>query len=402
MPSARPEADPLSRPSPASRSKRRALCTLGNDAKDAAARSAAADEYVPRLDALVGKIDRIDATVDRQKRLRFTWNSPLEGLGNTFKLEHLNQELGMAWMFRAACKRQEAVHAVDERPRAPPSCVLARHEEDDDRVVVVGGSVLGAPASSSKPSSAVGNPDGTPDGTSKGTPKSPGPLLGDSAPAVATTLRVAAGLYKHCAERVLPSLHDDLPGERPNELLASMADVMRLVCLAEAQAATARRAEERGTALRLVAKLHLGAWELFTGADKRLNDRVGDFNRISRKLQAYVLLGICTHRARAYRCAAEEAMAETDVGEAIALCDAGMKHLERCATAATESPRWKDAWDEESTAMENLRRKFVTENEVVFFEKVPERPKGNLPEGKVIVAEIEHTPADLVQNLFVE
>ena len=52
--------------------------------------------------------------------------------------------------------------------------------------------------------------------------------------------------------------------------------------------------------------------------------------------------------------------------------------------------------------MENLRRKFVTENEVVFFEKVPERPKGNLPEGKVIVAEIEHTPAELVQNLFVE
>lgn len=95
-------------------------------------------------------------------------------------------------------------------------------------------------------------------------------------------------------------------------------------------------------------------------------------------------------------------MAETDVGEAIALCDAGMKHLERCATAATESPRWRDAWDEESTAMGNLRQKFVTENEVVFFEKVPERPKGNLPEGKVIVAEIEHTPTDLVQNLFVE
>jgi hypothetical protein len=52
---------------------------------------------------------------------------------------------------------------------------------------------------------------------------------------------------------------EGLAGERPNELLASMANTMRLVCLAEAQAATARRAEEKGTALPLLCKLHL-AW----------------------------------------------------------------------------------------------------------------------------------------------
>ena len=100
---------------------------------------------------------------------------------------------------------------------------------------------------------------------------------------------------------------------------------MRLVCLAEAQAATARRAEERGTALRLVAKLHLGAWELFRGRMAAQRSR-GGLQPNQPETAGVRVARHRTHRARAYRCAAEEAMAETDVREAIALCDAGMKH----------------------------------------------------------------------------
>jgi hypothetical protein len=71
-------------------------------------------------------------------------------------------------------------------------------------------------------------------------------------------------LYKHAAVGILPALKEGLPGERPAELLASMAETMRLVCLAEAQAATARRAEEKGTALPLLCKLHMAGreWEV--------------------------------------------------------------------------------------------------------------------------------------------
>ena len=128
------------------------------------------------------------------------------------------------------------------------------------------------------------------------------------------------------------------PGE-PNELVPSMADCMRCVCLAEAQAATARRAEERGTGGDLIAKLHLGAHELYKRADQILNENIRDYNRISRKLQAYILLGASVHRARAYRCAAEEAFAASDIGEAIALCDVANKHLARGRDAAGESDR---------------------------------------------------------------
>ena len=44
---------------------------------------------------------------------------------------------------------------------------------------------------------------------------------------------------------------------------------------------------------------------MFKEADKTLNENVRDFNHVSRKLQAYVLLGISTHRARAYRAMAQ-------------------------------------------------------------------------------------------------
>ena len=234
------------------------------------------------------------------------------------------------------------------------------------------------------------------------TPKSPGPVLGDLAPTVATTLRTAAGLYKHCGEHVLPDLKDDLPGERPNELLASMAHTMRLVCLAEAQAATARRAEERGTAHGLLCKLHVGAHDLYKAADKQLGDHVSDFNFIGKKLQAYILLGITTHRARAHRAAAEEAAAANDIGEAIASCDAAAKHLARSVGASGETEAWREAAGDEKRALEAIRDKFVRENEVVYFEKVPDAPAKSLPEGKVIVAEIEHVPSEQLQNLFVE
>ena len=365
-------------------SKRRTLCAfrgVASDPQDAEARSAAADEYVPHLEALVARIEQIDVTADRQKRFGFVWNSPLEGLGNTFKLTDINHELGMAWMARAAAKRHEAVVAVDERPRAVVG--PARHERDDERLVVVGGSVLDTPPpGSTKPSGASGS----------GAPESPGFVLGECAPAIATRLRAAAGLYKHCAETVLPPLRASLPGERPNELLASMAETMRLVCLAEAQAAAARRAEERGAASGLLVKLHLGAHDLYARADKCLNDHVSDFNRISRKLQACILLGVCAHRARAYRCAAEEAFAAGDVGEAVALCDAGAAHLRRGAAAAGESERWRLAMEEETEALVSARGVYAKENEVVYFEKVPEKPAWRVPEGKVIVAEIAYSP----------
>ena len=387
-PRCRTAAD-LPPPPPLYHSARRDLCSTRGEIRDpakASERTKACEAYVPLIDSLCSKKDNLQIS-NRSGELKFKWSSPLEGGDVMHKLKGLDraleQERGMAWMLLAARVRDEAALTVDQCPRAPVG--PERHECDPggDRLVVVGGSVLETPVGDkSKPATDSGN-----------APRSPGPVLGECAPGVATTLRRAAGVYKHAATRVLPGLSPD--PERPNELLPSMADAMRAVCLAEAQAATARRAEERGTGGDLVAKLHLGAHDLYKEADAVLNENIRDFNRISRKLQAYILLGASVHRARAYRCAAEEAFVSGDIGEAIACCDAANKHLARGRDAAGEADRWKTAALEESEALMNLRKKYVTENEVVYFEKVPERPAKKLPDGKVIVSEIEHVPVSI-------
>ena len=51
----------------------------------------------------------------------------------------------------------------------------------------------------------------------------------------ATPFRKAAGVYEYLSQDVLPPLEPKLPPERPPEATPSMASIMRLVCLAEAQ-----------------------------------------------------------------------------------------------------------------------------------------------------------------------
>jgi len=72
------------------------------------------------------------------------------------------------------------------------------------------------------------------------------------------------------------------------------------------------------------------------------------------------------------------------------------------AGAAGETEAWRTAAEEERDTLAALRGRFVRENEVVFFEKVPEKPAKKLPEGKVIVAEIDPVARVQLQNLFVE
>jgi hypothetical protein len=51
-------------------------------------------------------------------------------------------------------------------------------------------------------------------------------------------------------------------------------------------------------------------------------------------------------------------------------------------------------------ALVSSRNVYAKENEVVYFQKVPDKPKWRLPEGKVIVTEIEHKEDKDVNTLF--
>lgn len=62
-----------------------------------------------------------------------------------------------------------------------------------------------------------------------------GPDLVESA----SLFRIAAGVYHHLAQEVLPSLQINFPSELPPEATTFVADAMSLICLAEAQVSSA-------------------------------------------------------------------------------------------------------------------------------------------------------------------
>ena len=121
----------------------------------------------------------------------------------------------------------------------------------------------------------------------------------------ATIFREAAGVYHHLANEVLPTLQLSSLVEKPPEALSSVSTVMNLVCLAEAQvstlgshspfvvfyfirltqicsqAVTIKRAEEKGTSISLLAKLHHGIADMLDEAAIVLYAAIGECKDIS-------------------------------------------------------------------------------------------------------------------------
>ncbi|GFP99267.1 hypothetical protein PHJA_002070600 [Phtheirospermum japonicum] len=75
----------------------------------------------------------------------------------------------------------------------------------------------------------------------------------------ATLFRKAAGVYNYLSHEILINLNSIK--ERPPKAMHSVSSIMSLVCLAEAQAVTASKAEENGNRGALLAKLHYGVKE---------------------------------------------------------------------------------------------------------------------------------------------
>ncbi|XP_057481873.1 uncharacterized protein LOC130768774 isoform X2 [Actinidia eriantha] len=112
----------------------------------------------------------------------------------------------------------------------------------------------------------------------------------------ATLFRQAAGVYHYLAHEVLPRLQSVLSPERPPEATSSVSSVMGLICLAEAQAATIRKAEVKGNTGGLLSKLHYGVAQLLDEATVILHSATKECKDISTRfvmaLKLQVRLGL--------------------------------------------------------------------------------------------------------------
>eukprot|EP00873_Tetraselmis_striata_P038006 jgi/Tetstr1/458270/TSEL_044758.t1 len=280
-------------------------------------------------------------------KLVFQWNSPLgDQPGRFFKLTTLPMERAMAFYMYGAALQQQGYHiaSVEATPGSPMAAATA------------------AAAADARHADA------------------------------ATMLRRAAGVFTFLADCVLPSVLDDLPAERPAELVPATAGCLASCALAEAQAVVAHRAMLKGASAHLVSQLHMGVSELMEAASKRLKEGMNEYNSVSSRLRRYIAISSTLHQAMAAAYQGQRLLqADGQAGVAVALCDHAAVLLQKCTHASEGDTRWNAVIAEAGKLVQAMRGHFDTERNMVYYQGIAKSvPKP--PEAKVIVQAIEFTP----------
>ncbi|KAE8657461.1 hypothetical protein F3Y22_tig00116995pilonHSYRG00144 [Hibiscus syriacus] len=177
----------------------------------------------------------------------------------------------------------------------------------------------------------------------------------------ATLFREAAGVFQHLAVEIFPSLQSAQSVERPPEATPSICTVMSLICLAEAQAVTIRKAEEKGTTVGLLAKLQCGIYS----SCKAL------------------------HELRSLKYLAESLKIAEQLGVAVGVLRDALINAKK-KVPGEES--WRSIFGEEIDAAADVLRKFEHENDFVWHEKIPTGDELPRLQGNKIVNAIPCNP----------
>eukprot|EP00262_Sarcandra_glabra_P007873 TRINITY_DN20962_c0_g1_i1.p1 TRINITY_DN20962_c0_g1~~TRINITY_DN20962_c0_g1_i1.p1 ORF type:complete len:391 (-),score=60.22 TRINITY_DN20962_c0_g1_i1:193-1365(-) len=221
-----------------------------------------------------------------------------------------------------------------------------------------------------------------------------------------TLYRKAAGIYHYLSNDLFPSLplsHESsspsplLAQENPPEATSSISSIMSLICLAEAQAVTIRKAEEKGSSASLLAKLHYGITELFDEATSILKSRARERNYVSARFMEFIFSSGALHKLRSHRCLANDLMEVGQVGFAIKVLQLAMDHSKE---KMPKEESWRAVFKQEMDAIGELLRKYEHENEVVWHEKLPRVVELPKLEGKRIVSAIPYHPERWERNLI--
>ncbi|PRQ40410.1 putative BRO1 domain-containing protein [Rosa chinensis] len=207
----------------------------------------------------------------------------------------------------------------------------------------------------------------------------------------ATLFREAAGVYHYLAHQVLPSLQPSVPVEKPPEVVPSVSTVMSLICLAEAQAVTIKRAEEKGTTVGLLAKLHHGVVELLDEAACALHTASMECKDISSRFVEFITSCKALHELKSQKYLAESLKNNNDgqFGVSVGLLRRALINAKR-KIPSEES--WKSVFKKEIDDFAELLRKHEHENEFVWHEKIPSGDELPKPEGTKIASVIPYNP----------
>ncbi|XP_065880339.1 vacuolar-sorting protein BRO1 [Euphorbia lathyris] len=195
--------------------------------------------------------------------------------------------------------------------------------------------------------------------------------------------REAAGVFDYLAHEVIPSIHPTPSTERPPEATPSVAAAISLICLAEAQAVYITKAEEIGnTGFGVLAKLHLGVAELLNDATTCLNSGVGEYKSISSRFLEFISSCTALHELRSQKYFAESLKTDGQVGVAIGVIRDAVNKAEKKMPG---DYLWKSVCRREIENAADSLRKYESENEFVWHEKIPNGDELPLLQGNKIV-----------------
>lgn len=203
----------------------------------------------------------------------------------------------------------------------------------------------------------------------------------------ATLFRKAAGVFQHMAQDVLPPLQPMPPSERIPEVSSTMATVMSMICLAEAQAVIVRKAEEKATSGSLLAKLHYGVVQLLEEGNNLLQTHSYEWNDLSERLRRFLNTCMILHEARSQIYIANEFKKQEKLGVAVGVLRYAVNKFQGKSPG---EDAWKAVFKQEADALGDLLRKCENQNDFIWREKLPRLDELPVLEGKKIVSPIDY------------
>uniref|UniRef100_A0A1D1ZE25 Programmed cell death 6-interacting protein n=1 Tax=Anthurium amnicola TaxID=1678845 RepID=A0A1D1ZE25_9ARAE len=212
-----------------------------------------------------------------------------------------------------------------------------------------------------------------------------------------TLYRKAAGVYNYLANVILPPLQPASTKEIPLEATTMISSVMSLICLAEAQAVTIQKAEERKGSSNLLVKLHFGITQMLDTAASVISSKGGESNDISARLMEFIYSCSILYQLRSQKHLAvglttseEGHMMVRQVGVAIGVLRYAINRVKSTKAAKDES--WRSVFNQEIVDVAELLRKLEYENELVCHEKIPDVDGLPVLQGLRIVEAIPFEP----------
>ncbi|KAK1386925.1 BRO1 domain-containing protein [Heracleum sosnowskyi] len=207
-----------------------------------------------------------------------------------------------------------------------------------------------------------------------------------------TLFRKAAGVYHSLATKVISDYDRVAPSNRPPEATTNVCSVMSLVCLAEAQAVTIRKAEEKGNTTSLLAKLHYGIVQMLDEAMIILHKANKDRKDISTGFLEFISACKALHELKSYKHFATSLKADSDtqIGTALGVLQHAENSMQKNKMPSKES--WRSVLKQELETLSGLIRKYEHENNFVWNKKIPPQHELPSPEGKKIIELIPYQP----------